>query len=81
MKNKEYTIYGTTDCIYCKQAIELLDSLGYPYSYIHATESEAFKELFISKGVRTVPQIFEITFDPFKEEHVGGYEELVERLV
>jgi glutaredoxin 3 len=75
----EYTIYGTQDCHYCKEAKKLLDLKGLPYSYMDAPSSLFFQETFVKKGIRKVPQIF--ISEESGERHIGGYEELVKEVM
>lgn len=76
----EYVIYGTPDCHYCKQAVKLLEHAGIPYTYMDARSSEFFQQTFVSKGIRTVPQIFAREDTSEHERHVGGFEELMKEV-
>lgn len=78
--NKEYTIYGSSNCGYCDQAKKLLDLKELPYNYVDAPSSLYFQETFVKKGVRTVPQIF-VNEGSLEERHIGGFEELLRELM
>lgn len=64
-------IYGRTDgsCGYCNQAKGLCESMGLDFEYIDAPTSEYFQNTYVSKGIRTVPQIY------VDNVHVGGFQE------
>jgi glutaredoxin len=63
------TIYGASNCTYCRMAVGLCESLGLEYTYLDAKENaETFKSLF--PNAKTVPQIV------FRDQHIGGYEDL-----
>lgn len=79
MNPNEYTIYGTKDCYFCKEAKKLLELKGYPVNYMDAPSSLFFQNTFVSKGIRKVPQIF--VTEASGERHIGGYEELVKELM
>lgn len=83
--SREFIIYGTEQCTYCNQAKTLLDKMDIPYTYIHASSSLFFQKEFIDKGIRTVPQIYEV-FNlggemGTEEVHIGGYEELMKEVL
>jgi len=69
------TIYGRDNCYYCKGATELLDSIGWKYSYLKVPDDisrDDFLDL-IGPAVRpTVPQVYD------GSKHIGGYSELKE---
>jgi glutaredoxin len=75
----EYTIYGTKDCHYCKEAKKLLELKGFPCNYMDAPSSLFFQETFVKKGIRKVPQIF--VSEEAGERYIGGYEELVKEIM
>jgi glutaredoxin 3 len=67
-----FRIYTTKTCPYCIAAKNLLTRLSLPYEEIDLTENRPLREEVSRKtGWKTVPMIF------FREEFVGGYEELV----
>lgn len=70
-----YTIYGRPGCQPCKTAKDLLQSKGIEFTYVDvmALPKGELAE-FLSKGFKTVPQIF------WEDTHVGGLEELKEHL-
>lgn len=76
---KEYTVYGTQDCHYCKEAKKLLAAKGLPCNYIDAPSSLFFKQNFSDKGIRKVPQIF--VDEGSGERYIGGYEDLVKEIM
>lgn len=75
----EYTIYGTNDCYFCKQAKKLLEAKGLPCNYMDAPSSLYFQTEFVAKGIRKVPQIF--VTEEAGERHIGGYEDLVKEIM
>lgn len=76
-----YVIYSKEECIYCKRAKDLLDSLGEPYQELnievdHNIKME-LKDRLIDAGVEppyTVPQIWT------ENEYIGGFTELNARV-
>lgn len=70
-----YTIYGRPGCQPCKTAKDLLQSKGLEFTYVDvmALPKGELAE-FLSKGFKTVPQVF------LGEDHLGGLEELKEHL-
>jgi glutaredoxin len=52
------TIYSKNNCSYCVQAIDLLTRRGVDYTEVKIDEDATAKEFIISKGHRTVPQIY-----------------------
>lgn len=70
-----YTIWGTSNCKWCKEARDLLDRKNIEYTYVPLTADNLETFLELTNGAKTVPQIF----DPFSQR-VGGYEDLVEFL-
>ena len=69
-------IYGTTNCAFCKDALELCEAAKLNYKYtaldVYPDALEALEERI--GRIRTVPQIF------IDGEHIGGYRELMEVL-
>lgn len=73
-----YKIYGKHGCAFCKKAVEVLDSVDIPYQYLVLDEDYTREELIhmAGNGERlTYPRIF------LDGELVGGYDELVDRLI
>ena len=68
-----YEIYGTSNCIFCDKAKDLLGEYNLDYAFIDITETEDTTAAFFKKfpDVRTVPQL--ALSDGF---HIGGYTEL-----
>ena len=66
-----YTIYGRSGCQPCQQAKALLESKGEEFKYmdVMVLPKEELGE-FLSKGFKTVPQIF------WEDTHIGGLEAL-----
>ena len=86
-----YEVYGTKSCIYCKQAVSLLETkkLNYKYFDLNDVSSDVQKQLINVAGhqFRTVPQIFtEQHDDRFenkrvrKRTYIGGYNDLRKHL-
>jgi len=62
-----FVIFGRDTCPYCKKAVDLAKSKGYPVAYMDLDEHPNMKDT----DWKTIPQIF------FKGNHVGGYKQLV----
>lgn len=70
------TMVGGDWCVFCKKALELLDSKGIEVEYVDSVqEEERARKLIQSTGRTSLPQIW------CGEEYVGGYEDLVSYLV
>jgi glutaredoxin 3 len=69
----EVILYTTLACVFCARAKQYLRERGIPYREIDITEDEAARDRVVelSRGQRTVPQIF------VGDVHVGGYLDLV----
>jgi glutaredoxin len=52
------TIYSKNHCPYCDQAKALLKSKGIDFVEVKIDEDEQAKEFIVSKGHRTVPQLY-----------------------
>jgi glutaredoxin 3 len=52
------TIYSKNNCPFCDQAKNLLKLKGVDYSEIKIDEDQTAREFVLSKGHRTVPQIY-----------------------
>ncbi|CAB4139297.1 GrxC Glutaredoxin and related proteins [uncultured Caudovirales phage] len=66
-----YTIYGRSGCQPCQQAKTFLESKGEEFSYVDVLALPKGELAdFLSKGFKTVPQIF------WEDTHIGGLEEL-----
>lgn len=66
-----YTIYGRSGCQPCQQAKAFLESKGEEFSYVDVLALPKGELAdFLSKGFKTVPQIF------WEDTHIGGLEEL-----
>ncbi len=67
------TVYSKDYCPYCKFAKALLRDQGIDYREIDVSRNTArLEEMVARSNRRSVPQIF------FGEEHIGGFEDLVE---
>ena len=53
------TIYSKNNCPFCDQAKNLLKLKGVDYSEIKIDEDQTAREFVLSKGHRTVPQIYQ----------------------
>lgn len=68
-------VYSTQYCPWCQRAKVLLDKHGIAYTEVDVTEDrELQKEMIERSGRQTVPQIF------FGDEHIGGFDDLVQYL-
>ena len=67
-------IYSTAICPYCVRAKMLLEKRNINYiEYKVDHDSQRFEEMLrLSSGRQSVPQIF------IDEQHIGGYDDLVE---
>lgn len=67
-------IYSTAICPYCVRAKMLLEKRNINYiEYKVDQDSQKFEEMLrLSSGRQSVPQIF------IDEQHIGGYDDLVE---
>ena len=52
------TVYSKNNCPFCDQAKNLMKLKGIDYSEIKIDEDQAAREFVLSKGHRTVPQIY-----------------------
>jgi len=73
-----YVVYGTNSCVYCDRAKELLNKESVDYDVIDVNEDERAQEMFRSRTLRTVPQIFIEDDDGNEVEHIGGFDQLCE---
>ena len=71
---KKILIYASSICSYCISAKRLLEEEKLIYEEILIDNNPEFRNEMIklSKGMKTVPQIF------FDDKHIGGYVELRE---
>jgi glutaredoxin 3 len=53
------TVYSKNNCPFCDQAKNLLKLKGVDYSEIKIDEDQTAREFVLSKGHRTVPQIYQ----------------------
>ena len=53
------TVYSKNNCPFCDQAKNLLKLKGIDYSEIKIDENQVAREFVLSKGHRTVPQIYQ----------------------
>jgi len=53
------TVYSKNNCPFCDQAKNLLKLKGIDYSEIKIDEDQTAREFVLSKGHRTVPQIYQ----------------------
>ncbi len=69
--NLDILIYTTKNCSYCKKAKLLLKKYNQKYIEKNINDNEDRIEMSkLSKGIRTVPQIF------INGKHIGGYDEI-----
>jgi len=74
-------IYGKPGCPSCSKSVQFCNQNNISYSY-HTVGVDITKEQLlekVGKPVRSVPQIFINEGDGFFE-HVGGYEDFVEKM-
>ena len=69
-----YKVYGTTICLYCDKAENLLKTKDLPFKKIYIDQDEDAKDYIIEQGFRTVPQIW------LDDKWIGGYDDLVKFL-
>lgn len=70
----KFVVYGKPNCIYCDKVKMLLDIKSKEYDYIDVTKDDNASEMFIEKGFRSFPQIFQE--GEGVSVHIGGFEEL-----
>lgn len=66
-----YVVYGRQDCNWCFRAKKFLEQKKEDFRYIDIDDDARTKAFLVSKGFKTVPQIY------LDNEHIGGYTELV----
>jgi|TARA_B100001996_G_scaffold283520_1_gene223795 glutaredoxin 3 len=69
-----YKVYGTTICLYCDKAENLLKTKDLPFEKIYVDQDEDAKDYIVKQGFRTVPQIW------LDDKWIGGYDDLVKFL-
>lgn len=74
-----YAVYGRPNCPWCDKAKALLQERGLAFNYYDIYE-HGLVEWIKGIGVKTVPQIYKVSFTPLKIEWIGGYENLVAHL-
>lgn len=75
-----WTLYGDQDCPFCRKSKDLLSSISAKFRYINITKYGGRTHILnhlaeLTNNQRTVPVIF------YKGEFVGGYREMVQKLV
>lgn len=70
-----YEVYGGTGCGSCKNAVNELEKANIPFKYYDVYTDMGALEYLTSKGLRGIPQIFTDS-----GEHIGGYQDLVNKL-
>tara|TARA_B100000519_G_C13810000_1_gene235295 strand:- start:58 stop:291 length:234 start_codon:yes stop_codon:yes gene_type:complete len=70
-----YTIYTAPLCGYCSAAKNLLNTYNLEYLAIDLDTTEKKEDFKRKTGLKTVPQIYNDA-----NEHIGGYDQLVEYL-
>jgi glutaredoxin len=69
-----YKIYGKENCRYCDAAAKLLEQKSQPFVQLKVERDFTREMLFeMVPHAKSYPQIF------YKDEYIGGYEQLVER--
>ena len=66
-----YKVYGSTICLYCDKAENLLKTKDLPFEKIYVDQDEDAKDYIVKQGFRTVPQIW------LDDKWIGGYDDLV----
>lgn len=51
-------VYSKKNCVFCDRAKSLLDQKGIEFQEIRVDEDQSAKDFIVSKGHRTVPQIY-----------------------
>lgn len=72
-----YQVYGKDGCGFCTKAVEVLESVGEKYVYLKLGTDYRREDLQEKTGQDslTYPRIF------LGEELVGGYDELLDKLI
>ena len=69
---KEIKLYTVGKCNECVHVRKMLEELGIEYQELDVTEDPYRKEVVEKTGFFSVPQVLA------DEEHIGGYEKIVE---
>ena len=69
---KAFVIYGKPDCKWCALAKDLLDSIGWAYTYVDVKQDEQARNRLRELSITKVPTIW------FGDDLIGGYAELLE---
>ena len=79
INNNDILIFSKRNCVYCKKAIDILNSINIKYKLIEIKSNLSNEQvddiqfvLFTLTNQKTFPNIF------IKNEHIGGYTELNE---
>lgn len=70
----KFVVYGKPNCSNCDKVKMLLDIKSKEYDYIDVTQDEDAMDMFIEKGFREFPQVFQE--GEGVSVHVGGFGEL-----
>jgi glutaredoxin len=72
-----YTLVGTSKCVFCTKAKDLLieKGVGFTSYSLDSPSSRWLVTLFKASGMKTVPQIWD-----GEGNHIGGYTELAQHL-
>jgi len=70
-----YKIYSKAGCIFCDEAMKLLDEHKIEYEEIKVPGNKEAENLFKTNRFKTVPQIF-----TDRDVWIGGYQDLKKKL-
>jgi len=78
-KLKNITLYGKTNCMYCKLAKIFLENNDIEYTYVSLDDKTLLENFFKNNNIvdkdKTLPKIFNNSFE--NSENIGGYTELM----
>ena len=69
-------VYGKPNCSECDKAKAMLEAADIQYTYEDVMYSDQSMSYLLSKGLRSLPQIFEYDVLVPEDVHIGGVAEL-----
>jgi glutaredoxin len=70
------TIYATTKCLVCSQAVELCKQYQFDYNVVYIDKSEANQVLFRTK----YPQVDRVPLIEWHGNTIGGYNQFLQEI-
>jgi len=76
-RSNTYIVYGLDRCPFCREVIDLLDSLGYDYEYFELSKDPEFlAEVKEFHNHRTVPIVMQLSGIDSIARFIGGCDDL-----